>query len=69
MSSKKAVSKKSSDQKVPSVETNPFSVSLNLGFKFIKCHVDLSLNEDYLERRRNEAVRSKCSNHECNRHS
>ncbi|WP_158589562.1 hypothetical protein [Butyrivibrio sp. CB08] len=69
MASKKTVCKKRNTPKPQCTDKNPFSVSLNFGFKVLKCQIDISLDEDYLERRRNETVRSKCGNNAGNRHS
>lgn len=49
----------------PHRKDNPLTISFDLGIKFLKCHVDLTLDEGYLERRANETVRSKCRHHAC----
>ncbi len=48
---------------------NPMMVQLDFGIKFLRFHLELSLDENYLERRRNETLRSKCSNNAGPRHS
>ncbi len=48
---------------------SPVAAQFDFGIKFLRFHLDLSLDDDYLERRANETVRSKRSDSAGPRHS